>query len=113
RVDQPAPAWDRSRTRLTSTLGATARGPLTLDLVAQGPHALVAGTTGSGKSELLQTLVAGLACTTHRIGAASCWSTTRAAPPSPRRRRCRTPSGCSPIWTTSRPRGRCVPWPPS
>ena len=31
-----------------------------LDL-AQGPHLLVAGTTGSGKSELLQTLVASLA----------------------------------------------------
>ncbi|MGY1844191.1 FtsK/SpoIIIE domain-containing protein [Modestobacter sp. SYSU DS0875] len=59
--DEPTPDWDRSRTRLTATLGATARGPLTLDLVAQGPHALVAGTTGSGKSELLQTLVAGLA----------------------------------------------------
>ncbi|HEU4912346.1 MAG TPA: FtsK/SpoIIIE domain-containing protein, partial [Actinomycetes bacterium] len=32
-----------------------------LDLAGDGPHALVAGTTGSGKSELLQTLVAGLA----------------------------------------------------
>lgn len=32
-----------------------------LDLVADGPHALVAGTTGSGKSELLRTLVIGLA----------------------------------------------------
>ena len=31
------------------------------DLVADGPHALVGGTTGSGKSELLRTLVASLA----------------------------------------------------
>jgi S-DNA-T family DNA segregation ATPase FtsK/SpoIIIE len=30
-----------------------AAGPLRLDLVAQGPHAIVGGTTGSGKSELL------------------------------------------------------------
>ena len=32
-----------------------------IDLVEHGPHALVAGTTGAGKSELLRTLVAGLA----------------------------------------------------
>ncbi len=35
--------------------------PLVVDLAADGPHTLVAGTTGAGKSELLQTLVAGLA----------------------------------------------------
>ncbi len=33
-----------------------------LDLVADGPHGLVAGTTGAGKSELLRSLVTGLAC---------------------------------------------------
>jgi S-DNA-T family DNA segregation ATPase FtsK/SpoIIIE len=32
-----------------------------VDLERDGPHALVGGTTGSGKSELLRTLVAGLA----------------------------------------------------
>ncbi|WP_369369650.1 FtsK/SpoIIIE domain-containing protein [Promicromonospora sp. Populi] len=37
--------------------------PVCLDLVRDGPHLLVAGTTGSGKSELLQTLVLGLALT--------------------------------------------------
>jgi len=36
-------------------------GPRLLDLTADGPHALVAGTTGSGKSELLRTLVTSLA----------------------------------------------------
>lgn len=42
-------------------LGRDARGrPVTFDLVADGPHLLVAGTTGSGKSELLQSLVLGL-----------------------------------------------------
>jgi S-DNA-T family DNA segregation ATPase FtsK/SpoIIIE len=56
-----AGSWDRSRRRLAAVLGAGAREPLSLDLVADGPHALIAGTTGSGKSELLQTLVASLA----------------------------------------------------
>ena len=35
-------------------IGTTAEGVATLDIAAQGPHALVAGTTGSGKSVLLQ-----------------------------------------------------------
>ena len=55
------PRWARDRDRLVASLGRTAHGPLEVDLCRQGPHALVAGTTGSGKSELLQTLIAGLA----------------------------------------------------
>jgi S-DNA-T family DNA segregation ATPase FtsK/SpoIIIE len=42
-------------------LGRGASVDVVVDLAADGPHALVAGTTGAGKSELLQTLVAGLA----------------------------------------------------
>jgi S-DNA-T family DNA segregation ATPase FtsK/SpoIIIE len=38
-----------------------AEGPFTVDIVRDGPHGLVAGTTGAGKSELLQTLIASLA----------------------------------------------------
>ena len=53
--------WTRDRDRLLAPLGRTAHGPLVVDLCRQGPHALIAGTTGSGKSELLQTLIAGLA----------------------------------------------------
>jgi S-DNA-T family DNA segregation ATPase FtsK/SpoIIIE len=53
--------WSRDRNRLVAVLGRTAEGPLEVDLCRHGPHALVAGTTGSGKSELLQTLIAGLA----------------------------------------------------
>ncbi|WP_164704622.1 FtsK/SpoIIIE domain-containing protein [Blastococcus litoris] len=56
----PGP-WPRDRDRLLAPLGRTAHSPLVVDLCRQGPHALVAGTTGSGKSELLQTLIAGLA----------------------------------------------------
>lgn len=46
---------------LAAPLGIAGGEPVVVDLVADGPHALVAGTTGSGKSELLRTLVAGLA----------------------------------------------------
>ncbi len=46
---------------LRGVLGVTPAGPFAIDLRADGPHALVGGTTGSGKSELLQTLIASLA----------------------------------------------------
>jgi len=46
---------------LVCELGTGPEGPFALDLVAQGPHALVAGTSGAGKSELLQSLVLSLA----------------------------------------------------
>ena len=48
-------------------VGLTADGPFTVDLADDGPHILVAGTTGAGKSELLRSLVTSLAlCTTVR-----------------------------------------------
>ncbi|MFF1251236.1 FtsK/SpoIIIE domain-containing protein [Pseudarthrobacter sp. NPDC058329] len=47
--------------RLNIPLGLGARGPRGLDLQADGPHLLVAGTTGSGKSELLRSLTLALA----------------------------------------------------
>lgn len=42
-------------------LGAGENGTFWFDLVKDGPHGLVGGTTGSGKSELLRSMVAGLA----------------------------------------------------
>ena len=47
--------------RMRAVLGVTADGVADVDLVTDGPHALVAGTTGSGKSELLRDLVVSLA----------------------------------------------------
>jgi S-DNA-T family DNA segregation ATPase FtsK/SpoIIIE len=38
---------------LTARFCVSARGPVDVDLVSHGPHAVVGGTTGSGKSELL------------------------------------------------------------
>ena len=46
---------------LSVPIGVGAGGPELLDVAADGPHVLVAGTTGSGKSELLRSLVAALA----------------------------------------------------
>ncbi|MFZ2964564.1 MAG: FtsK/SpoIIIE domain-containing protein, partial [Rhodoglobus sp.] len=42
-----------SATGLACTPAVDAAGPAVIDLVAHGPHAIVGGTTGSGKSELL------------------------------------------------------------
>jgi S-DNA-T family DNA segregation ATPase FtsK/SpoIIIE len=39
--------------RLSCEFAVGHRGPLTIDLVEHGPHAVIGGTTGSGKSELL------------------------------------------------------------
>ncbi len=45
----------------SAPIGLAADGVVELDLAADGPHGLIAGTTGSGKSELLRSLVIGLA----------------------------------------------------
>lgn len=52
--------WHTS-TGVGTPIGLGESGALSLDLVADGPHGLVGGTTGSGKSEFLRSLVAGLA----------------------------------------------------
>ncbi len=48
---------------LGAPVGIGPTGPVTIDLRRDGPHGLAAGTTGAGKSELLQSLVASLAAT--------------------------------------------------
>ncbi|WP_154402184.1 FtsK/SpoIIIE domain-containing protein [Ornithinimicrobium cavernae] len=58
--DQLAGRWRREPRSTGFLLGQDATGPVALDLARDGPHALVAGTTGSGKSELLRTLVTSL-----------------------------------------------------
>lgn len=54
-------AAHRDQRSLIAVVGMCADEPTAIDLVTDGPHALIAGTTGSGKSELLRTLVASLA----------------------------------------------------
>jgi S-DNA-T family DNA segregation ATPase FtsK/SpoIIIE len=66
-IDRPAAdvivdRWTTPRGySLEFPIGLSAEGPFRLDLVEQGPHTLIGGTSGAGKSELLQTLVLSLA----------------------------------------------------
>ena len=54
--DDPAPV---------APIGVSLDGVVEVDLVRDGPHALIAGTTGAGKSEVLRTLVVAMAA---RVG---------------------------------------------
>lgn len=65
-LDRDAPAvieagWVLAPRSSRAVIGVGLDGPFGIDLDRDGPHGLIAGTTGSGKSELLQTLVASLA----------------------------------------------------
>ncbi len=55
---------DKPRSSLVP-VGIGSAGTVAIDLIKNGPHALIAGTTGSGKSELLQTIILGLALGNH------------------------------------------------
>jgi S-DNA-T family DNA segregation ATPase FtsK/SpoIIIE len=48
---------------LSATIGRGEHGDVTVDIVGDGPHAIVTGTTGTGKSELLVSWVTAIAAT--------------------------------------------------
>ena len=56
-----APHKARRAGKLRAIVGQSSLDSMHLDLRTQGPHALVGGTTGSGKSEFLQAWVLGMA----------------------------------------------------
>ena len=65
-LEPPTPEAIAARWRLGGSttmalLGESYDGRFGIDIRRDGPHGLIAGTTGSGKSELLQTIVASLA----------------------------------------------------
>lgn len=53
--------WHSRSPSTSFAFGVSESGPLSLDLVADGPHFLVVGTSGAGKSEAIQSMVASLA----------------------------------------------------
>lgn len=53
--------WSTQPRNTFVVVGANGDGEFAIDISRDGPHALVAGTTGSGKSEFLQALVVSLA----------------------------------------------------
>jgi S-DNA-T family DNA segregation ATPase FtsK/SpoIIIE len=57
----PADAAPAGRLSLSCPVGLGDDGVIEMDLVRDGPHAIVGGTTGSGKSELLVTWVVSMA----------------------------------------------------
>ncbi|GAA2810659.1 FtsK/SpoIIIE domain-containing protein [Kribbella solani] len=59
--EQIAALWKVRGRTTQALLGEGIDGNFVVDIVRDGPHGLVAGTTGAGKSELLQTLIASLA----------------------------------------------------
>lgn len=66
-VDQVTPQWvaerwelNRQSYTLKTHIGVSDSGAVVIDLVKDGPHGLIGGTSGAGKSELVQSLVANL-----------------------------------------------------
>ncbi|MER6677601.1 FtsK/SpoIIIE domain-containing protein [Streptomyces sp. NPDC000983] len=53
--------WRTGGQSTMAVIGESYDGAFGIDIRKDGPHGLIAGTTGSGKSELLQTIVAALA----------------------------------------------------
>jgi S-DNA-T family DNA segregation ATPase FtsK/SpoIIIE len=65
-LDPPAPdaivsRWRSAGRSTFAVVGESLDGAFGIDIARDGPHGLIAGTTGAGKSELLQTIVASLA----------------------------------------------------
>jgi DNA segregation ATPase FtsK/SpoIIIE, S-DNA-T family len=66
RLEPPVPerileGWAGGGRTTYAPIGISMDGPYGIDIRKDGPHGLIAGTTGAGKSELLQTIIGSLA----------------------------------------------------
>ena len=53
--------WARRARSSGAVVGVSDAGPVAVDLKADGPHGLIVGTTRSGKTEFIKTLIVSLA----------------------------------------------------
>ncbi|MDA3041007.1 MAG: FtsK/SpoIIIE domain-containing protein, partial [Actinomycetota bacterium] len=60
-----AERWVRMSPSTAATIGVSRGVPLTIDLANDGPHGLFGGMSGSGKTELLMTLLTSLCLNNH------------------------------------------------
>ena len=57
--------WAARSPDTTAVVGSASDTPMVVDLVRDGPHGLVGGTSGSGKTEFLKTLLVSLCLNNH------------------------------------------------
>ena len=63
--DRLVERWRTESPNSVATVGMSGDVPMRVDLVADGPHGLVGGTSGSGKTEFLKTLFLSLCVNNH------------------------------------------------
>ncbi len=110
---QVASGWRRAPRSTVAVIGQGEMGPLAVDLARDGPHGLVAGTTGSGKSELLQTLIASLAVGNQPDCMSFVLVDYKGEALSRNAQNCPTRSAWLPTWTVTSPSEPWPPWVPS
>ncbi len=57
--------WERMSPQTAATVGVSSDTPMMIDIAEHGPHGLVGGMSGSGKTEFLMTLLTSLCLNNH------------------------------------------------